>query len=78
MTEPTGPPRQSVRPNVSCLFMSGYAADVIAHRGKLYDGVHFVQKPFTGTVLAASVRAAVTGPPHGTAEGCAGDFNELR
>jgi len=68
----------AVRPDTRCLFMSGYTADVIAHRGKLYDGVHFVQKPFTRTVLAASVRDAVTGPRHGTEDGCAGDLTELR
>ena len=36
--------------------MSGYTADVIAHRGVLEDGVHFIQKPFSMPDLAAKVR----------------------
>ena len=33
-------------PNIKCLFMSGYTADVIAHRGVLDSGLSFIQKPF--------------------------------
>jgi DNA-binding response OmpR family regulator len=36
--------------------MSGYTANVIAHRGVLDDGVHFLQKPFSMKDLAAKVR----------------------
>jgi hypothetical protein len=36
--------------------MSGYAADVIAHRGILDEGVGFIQKPFLSDDLAAKVR----------------------
>jgi PAS domain S-box-containing protein len=50
---------QSVRPPLKCLFMSGYTADVIAHRGVLHQGVHFVQKPFTLRDLATKVREAI-------------------
>jgi two-component system cell cycle sensor histidine kinase/response regulator CckA len=49
----------SLYPNLKCLFMSGYTADVIAHRGVLVDGVHFIQKPFSIDGLAASVREAL-------------------
>jgi signal transduction histidine kinase len=44
------------RPDLKCLFMSGYAADVISHRGVLEAGVHFLQKPFTQEALAEKVR----------------------
>lgn len=46
-------------PQLKCLFMSGYTADVIAHRGVLDDGVQFIQKPFTMLQLAARVREAL-------------------
>jgi CheY-like chemotaxis protein len=43
-------------PNLKCLYMSGYTADVIAHRGILEEGVNFIQKPFGSDELAAKVR----------------------
>ena len=36
--------------------MSGYTADLIAHRGILDEGVNFIQKPFGSDELAARVR----------------------
>ena len=33
----------AIRPNLKCLYMSGYTADVIAHRGILEEGVNFIQ-----------------------------------
>jgi signal transduction histidine kinase/PAS domain-containing protein len=47
------------RPDLKCLFMSGYTADVISHYGVLEEGVHFLQKPFTIQTLAAKVREAL-------------------
>jgi two-component system cell cycle sensor histidine kinase/response regulator CckA len=44
---------------MKCLFMSGYTADVIVHRGMLDDGVQFISKPFSTRALAAKVRAAL-------------------
>jgi PAS domain S-box-containing protein len=38
------------------LFISGYTADVIAHRGVLEAGVAYLAKPFGPEVLAAKVR----------------------
>ncbi|MEN6437836.1 MAG: PAS domain S-box protein [Syntrophobacter sp.] len=37
----------ATRPGLRCLYMSGYTADVIAHRGILDEGINFIQKPFT-------------------------------
>ena len=48
-------------PSLKFLFMSGYTANFIAHRGILYEGVHFLQKPFTMNDLAAKVRKALEG-----------------
>jgi CheY-like chemotaxis protein len=50
-------------PDLDCLFMSGYTADVIADHGVLDEGVHFIQKPFTMQDLAATVRAILDGSP---------------
>ncbi len=49
----------SLFPEIQCLYMSGYTADVIAHRGVLEEGVHFVQKPFSLEDLSAKVREAL-------------------
>ena len=38
------------------LYMSGYTDDVIAHKGILEEGIHFIQKPFTVIGLANKVR----------------------
>jgi len=46
----------AIRPNLKCLYMSGYTADAIAHRGILDEGVNFIQKPFRSDDLAAKVR----------------------
>jgi two-component system, cell cycle sensor histidine kinase and response regulator CckA len=47
---------RTISPAIRCLFMSGYTADVIAHRGVLDDGVQFIQKPFSRQALATAVR----------------------
>jgi PAS domain S-box-containing protein len=46
----------SLYPNLRCLFMSGYTANVIAHHGVLDEGVHFIQKPFSLGDLGKKVR----------------------
>ena len=48
-------------PSLRVLFMSGYTADVIAHRGVLDSGLNFIQKPFSRLELALKVREAITG-----------------
>jgi PAS domain S-box-containing protein len=50
---------RALRPGIRCVFMSGYTADVIAQRGVLNQGVHFLQKPFTKQNLAQKVREAL-------------------
>jgi CheY-like chemotaxis protein len=47
------------RPGLKCLFMSGYTADAISHRGILEEGIHFLQKPFSGEQLGAKLREAL-------------------
>ena len=49
----------SRNPNLKCLYMSGYTADVIAHHGVLDEGLNFIQKPFTMIDLAAKVRGVL-------------------
>ncbi len=41
------------------LFMSGYTANTIAHRGVLDEGMNFIQKPFSKRDLAVKVREAL-------------------
>lgn len=50
---------QSLYPSMKILFMSGYTANVIVHRGVLDKGVNFIQKPFSMKDLAVKVRRAV-------------------
>ncbi len=52
---------QAFCPDLKILFMSGYTADVIAHRGVLDAGVHFIQKPFSRSDLARKVRHTLGG-----------------
>lgn len=42
-------------PNLKCLFMSGYTADMIAHHGVLAEGVQFIQKPFSKAELSGKI-----------------------
>lgn len=43
-------------PNLKCLFMSGYTANVIAHHGVLDEGINFIQKPFSKQDLSVKLR----------------------
>jgi PAS domain S-box-containing protein len=47
---------QKDRPGMHVLFMSGYTPDVIAKRGYVHQGEHFIQKPFDAIDLARKVR----------------------
>ncbi|MCW7753269.1 PAS domain S-box protein [Desulfobotulus sp. H1] len=46
-------------PQMNCLFMSGYTANVIAHHGVLKPDVQFIQKPFSIKQLAEKIRTAL-------------------
>ncbi|MEW6349513.1 MAG: PAS domain S-box protein [Thermodesulfobacteriota bacterium] len=46
----------AARPGIKVLYMSGYTANAIVHRGVLERGLHFLQKPFTMDELARRVR----------------------
>ncbi|EMS79789.1 PAS domain S-box protein [Desulfotignum phosphitoxidans] len=43
-------------PGIRLLFMSGYTANVIAHQGRLDEGVAFIQKPFSMADITAKAR----------------------
>lgn len=42
-------------PASKCLFMSGYDADVVGHRGVLDSGTIFLQKPFSRKLLVGKL-----------------------
>ncbi len=44
-------------PSIKFLFMSGYTANVIAHRGILDEGINFLNKPFSIQDLSVKLRA---------------------
>jgi PAS domain S-box-containing protein len=56
-------------PETRILYMSGYADNVVVHRGILDAGTHLVQKPFTLEALADKVREVLDGPAPATTDG---------
>lgn len=50
---------RDLHPDLQCLFMSGYTANVIAHHGVLDEGIHFIHKPVSRKDLAFKVREAL-------------------
>jgi two-component system, cell cycle sensor histidine kinase and response regulator CckA len=50
-------------PELETLYMSGYTANVIAHRGVLDEGVAFIPKPLSIKELAAKVRKVLDKSP---------------
>ncbi len=47
---------ESLKSEIKTVFMSGYPANVIAHRGIIDRGVNFIQKPFNMKSLAEKIR----------------------
>ncbi len=47
---------QKVKPELRCLYMSGYTSDIIARQGILEEGVKFISKPFSVQDLATKIR----------------------
>ena len=45
-----------IKPDLKCLFTSGYTANVIAHHGVLDENIPFIQKPFASRDLTVAVR----------------------
>ncbi len=50
----------NMKPGFRTLFMSGYAADLIAERGVLEKGVHFIQKPFSISALMERIQSILS------------------
>ncbi len=50
---------QDMYPEIKCLFMSGYTANVVAHHGVLDKDIAFIQKPFSARELARMVRGVL-------------------
>ncbi|MFN2371427.1 MAG: response regulator, partial [Candidatus Krumholzibacteriia bacterium] len=59
---------QAVRPQLKCLFMSGYSADIIAPHGVLERGRQFIQKPFSHEAMLTRVREVLGGSEPDQAE----------
>jgi PAS domain S-box-containing protein len=57
---------RTVRPEMKVLYMSGHADEVIAHRGKLDEGIDYIAKPFTPEALARKVRSVLGGGAAGS------------
>ena len=45
-----------LRPDIKVIYISGYTSNVIAHEGKLDEGINFIQKPFAISDFARKVR----------------------
>ena len=43
-------------PNIKILYMSGYTANVIAHKGILDEGFNFINKPFSSQEISVKLR----------------------
>ena len=60
---------KDLKPGTEVLFMSGYTANVIVHKGILEEGVNFIAKPFTARELGQKVRTILNKNASGTASG---------
>lgn len=54
---------RTLKPGLRALFMSGYPANFVTREGMVNEGIHFLQKPFTGPSLAAKVREVLRRNP---------------
>ena len=52
---------RGTRPDLKVLFCSGYTQDIIAQRGVLEDGIHFLGKPYTPAAMARKLRDMLDG-----------------
>ena len=56
-------------PQMRCLFMSGYTADIVSNHGVLDKDVYFLQKPFAKKDLAVKLRQVLENKPEGYSDG---------
>ncbi|MDY6854780.1 MAG: response regulator [Thermodesulfobacteriota bacterium] len=47
---------ETIKPDIQTIFMSGYTANIIAHRGILKKNIHLINKPFTKDQLASKIQ----------------------
>ena len=52
-----------LRPQLPVLYMSGYTREIVLQAGRLQDGMHYLEKPFTPDVLARRVREVLDQGP---------------
>jgi len=50
-------------PGLKVLYMSGYANNVVVHRGELEEGVNFIAKPFTTEAFMKRMAGVLAGGP---------------
>jgi two-component system, cell cycle sensor histidine kinase and response regulator CckA len=50
---------RALLPEIKVLFVSGYTSNVVVQKGILYDGVAFLQKPYSRQGLIAKVKATL-------------------
>ena len=53
---------RALHPAIQCVFMSGFAANILAPHGVLEDGMQFLQKPFSRDELSLALQAVMN--PH--------------
>ena len=58
---------ESFRPGMKVLFMSGYTSDLVAQRGVVDEGRHFIQKPFDMHSLNEKIKATLQDDPRAPA-----------
>ncbi|GFO61527.1 hypothetical protein GMST_38520 [Geomonas silvestris] len=51
-----------LRPGLKVLFMSGYSTEIVAERGIMEAGIHFIQKPFDMNVLHRKIQELLQDP----------------
>ena len=52
-----------IRPEMQCLFMSGYTEEIVSQEGVIHEGVSFIKKPFSLQEFAATVRETLDRKP---------------
>jgi two-component system, cell cycle sensor histidine kinase and response regulator CckA len=54
---------KGIRPELKVLFMSGYTADIVAQRGIMEEGMHYIQKPLDMNRLGEKIREVLAEAP---------------